>query len=140
THHFKTERVKRTAMAQSKQIAGLLGPAMIAVGATEALNMNVFSEQIAPVVYLNGTILFVVGLALVRAHNLWTWTWSTIVTITGWVVLLGGLYRMVVPRAPQAPDSVVTYAMLAAIITIGMVLSYKGYTFGSEGAEESART
>ena len=50
----------------SRQLAGLIGPTLVALGATEALNMHIFENQIAPVVYLNGTILFVVGLALVR--------------------------------------------------------------------------
>jgi hypothetical protein len=52
-------------------------------------------------VYLNAVILFVVGLALVRAHNRWSWTWPTVITVTGWMLLLGGLYRMVAPEAPQ---------------------------------------
>ena len=46
-------------MTDSRQLAGLIGPTMLAVGGTEAINMEVFSNQIAPVVYLNGTILFV---------------------------------------------------------------------------------
>jgi len=115
-------------MTRSKQLAELIGPTLIALGATEALNMRMFDEQIAPVVYLNGTILFVVGLALVRAHNRWAWQWPTLVTITGWVLLLGGLYRMVAPEAPQAQAGVASYGMFAALVVIGLFLTYKGYT------------
>lgn len=61
-----------TAMTDSRRLAGLIGPIMVAIGATEASNMDIFSNQIAPVVYLNGAILFVAGLAILRAHNLWT--------------------------------------------------------------------
>ncbi len=79
-------------MANSRELAALIGPTLVALGATEALNIHMFeTEQIAPVVYLNGAILFVAGLALVRAHNVWTFSWSTLITLTGWVVLLGGL-------------------------------------------------
>ncbi len=53
-------------MANSRDIAALVGPTMIALGATEALNPDMFADQIAPVVYLNGAILFV-ALALVGA-------------------------------------------------------------------------
>jgi hypothetical protein len=111
----------------SRQLAALIGPALVALGATEALNMHIFRQQIAPVVYLNGTILFVAGLALVRSHNRWGWKWPTLITLTGWVLLSGGLYRMIAPEAPQAAASAATYAMLAAIVVIGLVLSFRGY-------------
>lgn len=114
-------------MTDSKYLAGLIGPTMIAVSATEALNLDMFAQQIAPVVYLDGTILFVVGLALVGAHNRWSWNWPILVTLTGWVLLLGGLYRMVAPDAPQAPQGVTSYVMFAVLAAIGLLMSYEGY-------------
>ena len=114
-------------MADARQLAGLIGPTLIVLGATEALNMNMFAAQTATLVYLNGTILFVVGLALVRAHNRWTRNWPILITLIGWTLLLGGLYRMVAPGAPQASADILTYAMLAAIVLVGLFLSYKGY-------------
>ncbi|WP_434424718.1 hypothetical protein [Nannocystis pusilla] len=110
-------------MSNSRQLAGLLGPTLVAVGATEALNMDIFAEQTAPVVYLNGTLLFVAGLAVVRAHPRWTWSWHVLVTLTGWLALLGGLYRMIAPDAPQADGGVLTYAGLVALILFGAVLT-----------------
>ena len=112
----------------SRQLAGLIGPALIAVGATEALNIHIFEGQIAPVVYLNGTILFVAGLALIRAHNRWAWKWPTLITATGWVLLVGGLFRMIAPQAPQAPSGAASYTMFASIVVIGFFLSCKGYS------------
>ena len=117
----------------SKQLAGLIGPTLAALGATEALNIHIFENQIAAVVYLNGTILFVVGLALVRAHNRWSWRWPTLITITGWVLLAGGLYRMIAPEAPQAPANAGSCVAFLAIIAIGVFLSFKGY--GPETAQ-----
>lgn len=114
-------------MADSRQLAELIGPTMVVLGATEALNLNMFVAQIAPLVYLNGTILFVVGLALVRAHNRWTRNWPILITLIGWTLLLAGLFRMVAPEAPQAGADIPTYAMLAVIVLIGLFLSYKGY-------------
>ena len=120
-------------MTNSRQLAGLLGPTMIALGLTEALNIHIFDAQIAPVVYLNGTVLFVVGLAMVRAHNLWAWRWQVFVTVTGWALLLGGLYRMIDPDAPQAAANVGSYAVLATLVVLGLFLTYKGY--GPEAAQ-----
>jgi hypothetical protein len=118
---------RETIMKDSRELAGLIGPTMVALGVTEAMNINVFANQIAPVVYLNGAILFVIGLAVVRAHNLWIWRWPVIVTLTGWVTLIGGLWRMAVPGAPQAAEHFLTYVVLAAIGAIGAILSFKAY-------------
>jgi hypothetical protein len=48
-------------------------------------------------------------------------------TLTGWIAVLGGLWRMVVPSAPQAAGNVLTYAVLAAICAIGAMLRLKAY-------------
>jgi hypothetical protein len=61
-------------MTSSTRIAGLVGPTLIAVTITEWLYVDVFTSAMgpsfAPHVYLNGCLLFVAGLAIVRAHNL----------------------------------------------------------------------
>jgi hypothetical protein len=122
-----------SAMMTSRQLAGLIGPTLVALGTTEALNIQIFEHQLAAVVYLNGAILFVVGLALVRAHNRWSWRWPTLITVTGWMLLAGGLYRMIAPEAPQAPASASGYVAFTVIVAIGLFLSFKGY--GPEAAQ-----
>lgn len=51
-------------MANSKQLAGLIGPTLIVLSITEAMNLQIFASNIPPVVYLNGTILFLPALQL----------------------------------------------------------------------------
>src|SRR5262249_43983239 len=108
-----SQPMEGTAAMNSRQLAGIIGPTLSMIGATEALNMQIFENQIAPVVYLDGTILFVIGLALVRAHNRWAWRWPTFITVTGWVLLIFGLYRMIAPGAPQASANAASYTMFA---------------------------
>jgi hypothetical protein len=114
-------------MTDARQLAGVIGPTLVALGATEALNMDIFASQIAPVVYLNGAILFVAGLAIVRAHNRWTWNWPVALTLTGWIAIAGGLYRMAAPATPQAAPGAFTHTVLAGIVVAGAVLSYQAY-------------
>ena len=114
-------------MAYSRQIAGLAGPTMMALGASEALNFHIWAAVDPAVVYLNGTLLFVAGLAIVRVHNVWTMRWPVLVTLTGWILALGGLYRMFAPEAPQAPESVLTYVMFAALLAVGCIVTYNAY-------------
>jgi hypothetical protein len=44
---------------------------------------------------------------------------ADLVTVTGWVLLAGGLYRMIAPGAPQATANAGNRAMFAAIVVIG---------------------
>ena len=41
--------------------------------------------------------MFVAGLAIVRAHNRWVAAWPVLVTVLGWLALIGGLCRMLFP-------------------------------------------
>jgi hypothetical protein len=123
-------------MTDSRHLAGLVGPTMVAIGVTEAMNMDAFAAQTAPVVYLNGAILFVSGLAIVRAHNLWSRRWPVLVTLTGWVSMVGGLWRMCAPNAPQGNENMSTYMVLAAIGAIGAFLGFKAYGPKGSAARE----
>ena len=120
-------------MTSSTRIAGLLGPTLIALSITEWINLGIFTAAIgpsfAPHVYLNGTLLFVAGLAIVRAHNHWTRGWPVLVTLVGWLAMLGGLGRMVAPVSAQqaGQNSTVVYASLVALLAIGVVLTFNSY-------------
>src|SRR5580765_6511409 len=72
-------------LAVSRAIAGIAGPTMVAIGASEALTYRIWASNIAPLISLNGALLFVAGLAIVRAHNRWTRGWPVLVTLTGWL-------------------------------------------------------
>lgn len=116
-------------MASSKQIAALLGPALIAVSITESINIEIFTNTSVPLMYLNGTLLFVTGLSIVRAHNDWSTKWPALITLVGWLFLLGGLIRMIAPvssqQAVQHPAPVLV--LTAALLVIGIVLTFNAY-------------
>ena len=90
-------------MRTSKTIAGLIGPTLFAVAAAVLLNLGSFralAEQGSrdpALIFLSGILLFVAGLAIVRAHNIWAGGWPVLVTVLGWLILLGGLARMLFP-------------------------------------------
>jgi hypothetical protein len=109
------------------RVAGLVGPTLLAISSTEAVNMGIFIAQSAPVVYLNGTVLFVAGLAIVRSHSHWRPDWTVLVTISGWGALLLGLWRMALPSSAQASQSIATYILLATLFIVGAVLSIAAY-------------
>jgi hypothetical protein len=117
----------------STRIGGLLGPTLLAVSITEWMNLDVFTAAIGPSfgphVYLNGTLLFVAGLAIVRAHNYWTRRWPVLITLVGWMAMAGGLSRMIAPVSAQAAGQrpAVVYGSLIALLLIGSVLTFESY-------------
>jgi len=120
-------------MTNSKRIAALVGPTLVALTASEAMNLHIWANNIAPVTYLNGTLLFVAGLAIVRVHNYWTRDWPLMVTLVGWLAILGGLFRMFAPEAQQGGRNALTFAVIGVIFAIGTLLTFKAY--GREGSK-----
>lgn len=130
-------------MENSKTIAGLVGPSMLLAGALVLLNMKLFPGMVAEImrnpllVILAGFITFVVGLAIVRAHNRWTKGWPVIVTIIGWICILGGLLRALFPvlvaqiavRVIRVPGILPVAAVI--MLALGVFLSFKAYRRGS---------
>ena len=114
-------------MADSRHIAGLAGPTLMAVTLSEGLNLSIWSGVSPTLVYLNGVLLFVAGLAIVRTHNAWAWRWSLLVTLLGWAALLAGLWRMFAPRAPQGGETPATYALIGLLFLVGGVLTFQAY-------------
>ncbi len=121
-------------MANSKQIAALAGPTMIAMLVSEfpLVQPHLYDLQIPPVVYLNCVLLFVAGLAIIRAHNIWVCNWTVLVTLTGWFALLLGLWRMFSAggyqqQAASIPSTV--FMLLEAVLLIPAVyMTYKAYS------------
>jgi hypothetical protein len=118
--------------AEFERIAGLVGPALIALSASEALNYRIWDDNLAAVTYLNGTLLFVAGLAIVRVHNRWMRGWPVLTTLVGWSAMALGLVRMFAPEARQPRRNAAIDGVLAALFTGGVVLTFKAYRPGAQ--------
>jgi hypothetical protein len=115
-------------MSNSKLIAGLVGPTFIALSLSEALNYHIWAVNIAPVTYLNGTLLFIAGVSILRAHNIWVRGWQVMATLAGWVALLFGMWRMFFPEAKQGGDIASMYFVFIMLFVIGVFLTFKAYS------------
>lgn len=119
----------------SRQIAGLVGPTTIVVVLAEypLVQPHLYDQQIPPVAYVSGVLLFVGGLAILRIHNKWVRGWRVLVTITGWIALLSGLQRMFaaesytsfVRSASANPLPFITVE--SVLLLLGIVVTFNGY-------------
>lgn len=135
-----TFKAKEAAMTSSKMIAGLIGPTLAAIAVAMLLNIRAFPamvEQVArdpALIFLSGVLLFVAGLAILRAHNIWTGGWPVLVTLLGAFAVLSGLGRMFFPirLAAIAGEMGQSRGLIAGsavvLLLIGGFLSFKAYS------------
>jgi len=116
-------------MAETKHIAKILGPTLVALSASEAANPHIWIGVPATQVYLAGSLWLVAGLSIVCTHNRWSGGWPMLVTFMGWFAIIGGLFRMFAPEAAQAsvPSPAVLLTIQAVLFAVGAFISYKGF-------------
>jgi hypothetical protein len=126
-------------MPNSKSIAALIGPTLVAVALAMLFNLSfvpALARQVseAPaLIFISGLLLFVAGLAIVRAHNIWRAGWEVLVTVCGWLALIGGLSRLLFPfqfagfASGLSESTGAVIAILLVLLALGFVLSIKGW-------------
>ena len=120
-------------MPNSKRISALVGPTIVAMVVSEfpLVQPHLYDAQIPPVVYLSGVLMFVGGLAIVRAHNRWARDWTVLVTLSGWFFLALGLVRMFAAGLYQrgsAQTSATAFMVLEGVLLIlGLVMTLQAY-------------
>lgn len=120
-------------MSNSKQLGGLVGPAIAVILLSEfpLIQPHLYDAQIAPVIYLSGVIMFVAGLALVRAHNVWEKNWTVLITLAGWFLLLLGLLRMFAAgqyqQAVQGTSSIPFMVLEGCLFIVALAITFKAY-------------
>jgi uncharacterized membrane protein HdeD (DUF308 family) len=97
---------------------------------------HLYDAQIPPVVYLSGVLMFVAGLAVVRAHNAWVRDWTVLITLCGWFFLVLGLVRMFAAsqyRQATAGASPMTFMVLeGCLVVVALVITFKSYSPGTD--------
>jgi hypothetical protein len=83
--------------------------------------------------FSSGILSLLAGIAIVRVHNVWSGGWQIIITVLGWLAIVGGLVRMWFPER-AAPIATALGGASAALVVGGLVilalgafLSYKAY-------------
>ena len=121
-------------MPNSKRIGALAGPTIVAMIVSEfpLVQPHLYDAQIPPVVYLSGALMFVGGLAIVRAHNHWATDWTVLVTLSGWFFLFLGLFRMFAASLYQRSSTNVSSSIFMALEVIfllaGLIMTFKSYS------------
>lgn len=114
-------------MINSRQLAQIIGPTLSVMTLSEMINLSIWESNIPGLTFLNGVLLFVGGISIIRVHNFWGRSWTILITLIGWLTVLLGLLRMLFPTAKQAGENFSTYLLLTVLFVIGLFLALKGY-------------
>jgi positive regulator of sigma E activity len=126
-------------MTPSTFIARILGPLLVISGIGLLLEGQAFSAMAGDflrnpaLIYFSGLITLAVGLAILNVHHLWVRDWRVIVTIFGWLTLLGGILRILatswVQRAAESVIAHPRWLVVGAVATLvlGGFLTVMGY-------------
>ena len=114
-------------MINSRQLAQIIGPTLSVMTISEMINLSIWESNIPSVTFLNGVLLFVGGISIIRVHNFWVRSWIILITLLGWLIIILGLLRMFFPAAQQAGENFSTYLLLTVLFVIGLFLVLKGY-------------
>ena len=114
-------------MINSRQLAQIIGPTLSVMTISEMINLFIWETNIPGVTFLNGVLLFVAGVSIIRVHNFWVRNWTILITLTAWLIIVLGLLRMFFPSAKQAGEHFSTYLLLTVLFVAGLFLVLKGY-------------
>ena len=126
-------------MGTSIFLAKLIGPVCLVIGLALLINGAAFRTLAKEfldnpaLMFLSGVITLPAGLAIVLTHNVWAGDWRILITILGWLAVIGGGARILVPQRATA----VGRTMLAnpstlpistgVYLLIGALLCFFGY-------------
>ena len=136
-------------MQRSIFLAKLIGPFLAVIGVALIFNADTFRTMAGEflksysLIYLAGLLALIAGLAIVNTHNEWTGGWRVVITVLGWLAVIGGIVRIVFPRTVETLGaSMIATSSNAWIIGEGVVflalgawLSFMGYAPGKAGAK-----
>ncbi len=124
-------------------IARLIGPAFVVVGLGILANGPFYSALIREAVhsptliYFSGLMSLLPGLAIVNVHRSWS-GWPVIITIIGWLMVIGGVVRLVLP-ATTATLATDLYAKPIAILIAAIVVLVVGAFLTAMGYRSSGK-
>jgi hypothetical protein len=95
-------------MDTSLFLAKLIGPLLLAISAAVLVNQDNMRDMAADflehrgLIFLAGILTLIGGLAITLTHNVWVAGWPVIITILGWLSVIGGAFRIIFPDSVRS--------------------------------------
>ena len=126
-------------MTASAFIARIFGPVLVIIGLGLLIEGESFRTMAgeflrsSALVYFSGVATLAAGLAILNVHHAWTRDWRSLITVFGWLFVIGGIFRILAPTWVQEIGEAFIahrrWPIIGAIVTLslGAFLSMMGY-------------
>ena len=126
-------------MGTSIFLAKLIGPVCLVIGLALLINGAAFRTlakeflDSPALMFLSGVITLPAGLAIVLTHNIWAGDWRILITILGWLAVIGGAVRLLAPQRAAAVGRTMLanpstlHISTGVYLLIGALLCFFGY-------------
>jgi hypothetical protein len=86
-------------------------------------------EKSSALTFISGCIGIIAGMILVVYHNIWVKNWNVVITIISWIMLVGGVIVVIIPKYLFYMKGFVKDSRLWGIFMIlfGIVIGYFGF-------------
>ena len=127
-------------MELSVALAKIIGPILVAMSLGALIYQDYYRKAIEGLLkhgdanLLAGIIALLLGLGLLVYHNLWVADWRVLITLFGWLMVLEGVFRLLLPSVVTGFAGAVAHrkALIPSIVSVllvsGAVLVFFGYT------------
>lgn len=126
-------------MQTSLYLAKLMGPVLTVIGLFIVLRperMRQIGREFLvsnALIFMSGIITLPIGIAIVISHNVWDSDWRVLITLFGWITVLAGIARLMLPdriklagvSLLEKPKRIIIPGVV--LIALGAFLTYKGY-------------
>lgn len=126
-------------MGNEIALASLIGPIYLLIGLSLLFHANSWQNLLEKyekdhfLLFPLMLVYVVVGFLIVRMYNVWQWNVWLLITLTGWGLLIKGVFYFLAPGAWIRPllavkrNKSVLYAASIIVLIMGGVLTYMGY-------------
>ena len=117
-------------MGTSIFLAKLIGPVCLVIGLALLINRAAFRTLAGEflnspaLMFLSGVITLLAGLAIVLTHNVWTADTRILITILGWLAVIGGVVRILAPQRAAAIGRTMLATPFTLCISAGVYLLF----------------
>lgn len=129
-------------MSTSIFVARIIGPVLLVVGLAALTNPRGFREMAEEfmasrgLMFLSGFLIMPAGLAIVLTHNVWAADWRVLITLFGWLNVIGGAVRLFGPPLLFKTGKAMLlkqpyYISIAAAIWVilGLLFCFSGFRY-----------
>ncbi|MCK9245227.1 MAG: hypothetical protein M0R34_07070 [Candidatus Marinimicrobia bacterium] len=101
----------------------------VLIGTFKMSDFVIEFEKSPALTFVSGCVAIILGMILVTYHNIWVGNWRVIITIISWIMLVGGVSVVIIPKSLFFMKGLIKDNRLWGLFMLifGMLIGYFGF-------------